>query len=151
MQNDTCKVCKRADAIEWDDYFMSVAFLSAMRSKDPSTQVGACIVSMDKKIVGIGYNGFPRGCRQMIFMLDKLILNSYHFILPIANINSDDSLPWARTAESDLDTKYPYVVHAEINAVLNKNSANVHGCSVSEKQIYTNLCYAHLLAVYLKI
>ena len=73
---------KRTDCICWDDYFMSVAFLSAMRSKDPSTQVGACIVSNDKRIVGIGYNGFPRGC-------------------------SDDKLPWARVAEDALDTKYP--------------------------------------------
>lgn len=70
---------------------------------DPSTQVGACIVSPDKRIVGIGYNGFPRGC-------------------------SDDILPWARTAESSLDTKYPYVVHAEVNAILNKNSASIQGC-----------------------
>jgi len=57
------KVQKRADVIDWDDYFMSVAYLSALRSKDPSTQVGACIVNEDKRIVGIGYNGFPRGCR----------------------------------------------------------------------------------------
>ena len=54
---------KRSDVIEWDEYFMSVAYLSAMRSKDPSTQVGACIVNEDNRIVGIGYNGFPRGCR----------------------------------------------------------------------------------------
>lgn len=73
---------RRKDAMNWDDYFMSVAFLSAMRSKDPSTQVGACIVNKDKRIVGIGYNGFPRGC-------------------------SDDDLPWAREGESELDTKYP--------------------------------------------
>ena len=96
---------KRADALSWDDYFMSVAFLSSMRSKDPSTQVGACIVSPDKRIVGIGYNGFPRGC-------------------------SDDELPWAREAVSELDTKYPYVCHAEMNAILNKNSADVKGCTI---------------------
>jgi deoxycytidylate deaminase len=76
------KTPKRKNAISWDDYFMSVAFLSAMRSKDPSTQVGACIVNEDKRIVGIGYNGFPRGC-------------------------SDDELPWDREADSELDTKYP--------------------------------------------
>ena len=91
--------------MSWDDYFMSVAFLSSMRSKDPSTQVGACIVSPDKRIVGIGYNGFPRGC-------------------------SDDELPWAREAVSELDTKYPYVCHAEMNAILNKNSADVKGCTI---------------------
>merc|ERR1711907_37576 len=90
--------------ISWDDYFMSVAFLSAMRSKDPSTQVGACIVNSDKRIVGMGYNGFPRGC-------------------------DDDSLPWARTG-NELDTKYPYVCHAEVNAILNKNSADVNGCTI---------------------
>lgn len=76
---------KREDAISWDDYFMSVAFLSAMRSKDPSTQVGACIVNSNRRIVGIGYNGFPRGC-------------------------SDEELPWARTADSELDTKYPVII-----------------------------------------
>jgi deoxycytidylate deaminase len=76
------KVLKRDDAIPWDDYFMAIAFLSAMRSKDPSTQVGACIVNADKRIVGMGYNGFPRGC-------------------------SDDELPWCRHADNELDTKYP--------------------------------------------
>jgi len=100
-------VKKRADALSWDDYFMSVAFLSSMRSKDPSTQVGACIVNAEKRIVGIGYNGFPKNC-------------------------SDDELPWARESESgnELDTKYPYVCHAELNAILNKNSADVQGCSI---------------------
>ncbi|GLD92863.1 hypothetical protein PINS_up001442 [Pythium insidiosum] len=80
-------VKKREDYISWDDYFMSVAFLSAMRSKDPGTQVGACIVNKEKKIVGIGYNGFPNGC-------------------------SDDVLPWARSHENPLETKYPFVCHA---------------------------------------
>ncbi|CAM9472603.1 unnamed protein product, partial [Choristocarpus tenellus] len=78
-------VGKRKDYLTWDDYFMSVAFLSAMRSKDPSTQVGACIVNREKRIVGIGYNGFPMGC-------------------------SDDELPWARSADNELDTKYPVSV-----------------------------------------
>ena len=74
---------KRQDYLEWSDYFMAVAFLSAQRSKDPSSQVGACIVSPERKIVGIGYNGMPNGC-------------------------SDDLLPWRREAEDPLDTKYPY-------------------------------------------
>lgn len=78
----SAKVQKRSDPIKWDDYFMAIAFLSSMRSKDPSTQVGACIVNPDKRIVGMGYNGFPRGC-------------------------SDDELPWCRQAENELDTKYP--------------------------------------------
>ncbi len=85
---------KRLDYIQWDDYFMGVALLSAKRSKDPSTQVGACIVDAHNKIIGIGYNGFPLGC-------------------------SDDTLPWTRNADHINDTKYPYVVHAEVNAILN--------------------------------
>ena len=101
---------KRESYIDWDDYFMSVAMLSAFRSKDPNRQVGACIVDpQSSKIVGIGYNGFPWGC-------------------------NDDSLPWARDAEKWEDTKYPYVCHAEMNAILNKNSASLEGC-----RIYTTL------------
>ncbi|MBX7255508.1 MAG: dCMP deaminase family protein [Candidatus Hydrogenedentes bacterium] len=94
---------KRSDYISWSDYFMGIAILSAQRSKDPSSQVGACIVNPDNKIVGIGYNGFPRGC-------------------------SDDELPWEREAASPFDTKYPYVCHAELNAIMNKNSADLVGC-----------------------
>lgn len=80
------KIQKRSNYLQWDDYFMAVAFLSAQRSKDPNSQVGACIVNREKKIVGIGYNGMPNGC-------------------------SDDTLPWAREADDDLDTKYPYGVY----------------------------------------
>lgn len=79
--------------LSWDEYFMGVAALSAKRSKDPHTQVGACIVGKDKRILSIGYNGTPRGM-------------------------SDDTFPWARTGDP-LHTKYPYVIHAERNAVLN--------------------------------
>jgi len=85
---------KRNDYISWDEYFMGVALLSSHRSKDPNTQVGACIVDQQNKIIGIGYNGFPIGV-------------------------SDDDLSWAREAENINETKYPYVVHAEVNAVLN--------------------------------
>ncbi|CAN0221274.1 unnamed protein product [Ascophyllum nodosum] len=106
---------KRRNYLVWDDYFMSVAFLSAMRSKDPSTQVGACIVNQDKRIVGIGYNGFPMGC-------------------------SDDELPWAREADSEMDTKYPYVCHAEMNAILNKNSADVKDCVIYVALFPCNEC-----------
>lgn len=84
--------------ISWDQYFMGVALLSAKRSKDPSTQVGACIVNEDKRIIGIGYNGFPRGC-------------------------SDDVFPWGKGSENPLETKYPYVVHAETNALLNTTTS----------------------------
>ena len=84
---------KRNDYISWDKYFMGVALLSAMRSKDPSTQVGACIVNNKKRIVGIGYNGFPYGVE-------------------------DDTFPW-ESGDDFLNSKYPYVVHAEPNAILN--------------------------------
>ncbi len=95
---------KRSDYISWDEYFMGIAVLSAMRSKDPNTQVGACIVDSNNKIVGIGYNGFPIGC-------------------------SDDCLPWERQGEW-LNTKYPYVCHAELNAILNSVSRDLKGCSI---------------------
>ncbi len=84
---------KRENYISWDEYFMGVAKLSAMRSKDPVTQVGACIVNDKKRIVGIGYNGFPKGVE-------------------------DDTFPWGKN-DTWLDSKYPYVVHAEPNAILN--------------------------------
>jgi len=84
---------KRTDYIGWDEYFMGVAHLSAMRSKDDSSQVGACIVNEKNRIVGIGYNGFPIGC-------------------------SDDELPWDKS-DDFLESKYAYVVHAEPNAILN--------------------------------
>ncbi|MDE6660464.1 MAG: dCMP deaminase family protein [Anaeroplasmataceae bacterium] len=84
--------------ITWDEYFMGVASLSAKRSKDPSTKVGACVVNEDKRIIGIGYNGFPMGCSDAVF-------------------------PWGKTEENYLSTKYPYVVHAEPNAILNCTSS----------------------------
>jgi dCMP deaminase len=90
---------KRSGYLSWDDYFMAVAMLSAQRSKDPNTQVGACIVNAQKRIVGVGYNGFPTGC-------------------------SDDTLPWCREGDF-LDTKYPYVCHAELNAILNSVPGNL--------------------------
>ena len=91
MDNNLNK--KRENYISWEEYFMAIAKLSAMRSKDPSTQVGACIVSNDNRILSIGYNGAPNGF-------------------------SDDEFPWAREGDN-LDTKYPYVCHAEMNAILN--------------------------------
>lgn len=83
----------RNDHLSWDEYFMGIALLSSYRSKDPSTKVGACIVDEDNKIVGVGYNGFPIGCK-------------------------DEALPWERQGQF-LETKYPYVCHAELNAILN--------------------------------
>ena len=97
---------KRTDYISWDEYFMGVAMLAARRSKDPNTQVGCCIVSQDNIIISTGYNGMPKGC-------------------------SDDVFPWDRTGE---ETKYPYVVHAELNAILNYN-----GGPLAEARIYTTL------------
>lgn len=84
---------KREDYITWDEYFMGIAILSTERSKDPNTGVGACIVSPDNKILSIGYNGAPTGL-------------------------SDDIMPWGREGET-LNTKYPYVCHSELNAILN--------------------------------
>ena len=117
---------KRKHVISWDDYFMAIAFLTAKRSKDPNTQVGACIVSREKVILALGYNGFPRGCL-------------------------DECLPWARQAavvanqplsssSSSLHTKYPYVCHAEVNAILNKGSADVRDATLFVALFPCNEC-----------
>ena len=95
---------KRNDYINWDEYFMGVALLAAQRSKDPSTQVGACIIDSDRRILSTGYNGFPKGC-------------------------SDDEFPWNRD-ESLGETKYQYVVHAELNAILNASGKKLAGATV---------------------
>ncbi|MBE2216936.1 MAG: dCMP deaminase family protein [Ignavibacteria bacterium] len=105
---------KRQDYISWDEYFMGIALLSAKRSKDPSTQVGACIVNQYNKIVGIGYNGFPIGC-------------------------DDDQLPWGKTSEDSNETKYPYVVHAEANAILN-STKDLHGSRIYVALFPCNEC-----------
>ncbi|MEF9920509.1 MAG: dCMP deaminase family protein [Erysipelotrichaceae bacterium] len=104
---------KREDVLTWDEYFMGLAHLSALRSKDPSTQVGAVIVSPQKKVVGIGYNGFPNGC-------------------------SDDEFPWDREGDYEA-TKYPFVVHAELNAILN-STKDLHGCSIYVSLFPCNEC-----------
>lgn len=112
MSSQSCS--KRTDYLSWDEYFMAVALLSAQRSKDPNTQVGACIVNSEKKIVGVGYNGFPIGC-------------------------SDEKLPWGR-AGNPLDTKYPYVCHAELNAILNSIPGNLKDCSIYTALFPCNEC-----------
>lgn len=99
---------KREDYISWDEYFMGVAKLSALRSKDPNTQVGACIVNDDNRIMTVGYNGFPRGC-------------------------SDDEFPWDRDG-GVYDTKYAYVCHAELNAILSCGTADL-----KDSRIYVTL------------
>ena len=96
---------KRTDYLSWDEYFMGVAMLSGMRSKDPNTQVGCCIVSQDNKILSMGYNGLPMGC-------------------------SDDEFPWAREGEDPLETKYVYTTHSELNAILNYNGGSLAGAKL---------------------
>lgn len=98
---------KNTNYISWDTYFMGVAILASMRSKDPNTRVGACIVDNDNKIISTGYNGFPNGC-------------------------DDDIYPWARNGKM-LDVKYTYVVHAELNAILNAKE------QLKDKKIYVSL------------
>ncbi len=105
---------KRQDYISWDEYFMAVAKLAGMRSKDPNTQVGACIVSADNKILSMGYNGFPRGC-------------------------SDDDFPWAREGET-LSTKYVYTVHSELNAILNYRGGSLEGAKIYVSLFPCNEC-----------
>ncbi|MGL5988521.1 deoxycytidylate deaminase [Cetobacterium sp.] len=104
---------KRIDYIDWDEYFMGVAILSAKRSKDPGTQVGACIVTPDKRIVGVGYNGLPAGC-------------------------SDDDFPWNRDGDF-LNSKYAYVCHAELNAILN-STKNLRECTIYVDLFPCNEC-----------
>ena len=106
---------KRTDYINWDEYFMGIAMLAARRSKDPNTQVGACIVSDDNIIISTGYNGMPKGC-------------------------SDDEFPWDRKGENDAATKYPYVVHAELNAILNASGRDLRGSRIYVALFPCNEC-----------
>ena len=106
---------KRQDYISWDEYFMGVAILSAARSKDPNTQVGCCIVSQDNKILSMGYNGLPIGC-------------------------SDDMFPWNRDGENDLETKYFYAVHSELNAILNYRGGSLEGAKLYVSLFPCNEC-----------
>ena len=105
---------KRTDYISWDEYFMGVATLSGMRSKDPNTQVGACIVSEEHKILSMGYNGFPTGC-------------------------SDDDFPWAREGEP-LENKYFYTTHSELNAILNYRGGSLEGSKLYVTLFPCNEC-----------
>lgn len=105
---------KRTDYITWDEYFMGVAKLAGMRSKDPNSQVGCCIVSKDNKILSMGYNGFPKGC-------------------------SDDEFPWAREGDP-LETKYLYVTHSELNAILNYQGESLKGAKLYVSMFPCNEC-----------
>lgn len=106
---------KRTDYLTWDEYFMGVAMLSGMRSKDPNTQVGCCIVSQDNKILSMGYNGFPLGC-------------------------SDDEFPWVRDGEDPLETKYVYSTHSELNAILNYSGGSLAGAKLYVSLFPCNEC-----------
>ncbi len=105
---------KREDYISWTEYFMGIALLSAQRSKDNGTQVGSCIVSGDHKILSLGYNGMPTGCM-------------------------DDSMPWGREGKP-LETKYMYVCHAELNAILNSGTADLRGAKLYSTLFPCNEC-----------
>ena len=105
---------KRQEYLSWDEYFMGIALLSSMRSKDPSTQVGACIVNPDKRILSMGYNGMSRCC-------------------------SDDEFPWDKN-DDPLNSKYLYVCHAELNAILNCAVGGVRGCTVYTALFPCNEC-----------
>lgn len=104
---------KREDYLTWDEYFMGIAKLSAMRSKDPNTQVGSCIVSKENRILSMGYNGAPNGY-------------------------NDESFPWGREGNR-LDTKYMYVCHSELNAILNY-SGNTNDLKNSRIYVYYFPC-----------
>ena len=106
---------KRKDYISWDEYFMGVSYLSAQRSKDPNTQVGACIVSNDNKILSMGYNGFPNGV-------------------------SDDEFPWDKTDETPDHNKYLYSTHSELNAILNYRGGSLEGTKLYVSLFPCNEC-----------
>ena len=110
---------KRTDYISWDEYFMGIALLSAQRSKDAGTQVGACIVSMENKILTVGYNGMPRGC-------------------------CDDEMPWGRDGGM-LESKYAFVCHAELNAILNNAGASLKGAKCYTTLFPCNECAKALI------
>ena len=107
-------MAKRKDYLKWDEYFMGLAVLASLRSKDPNTQVGCCLVDADNRVLSLGYNGFPIGC-------------------------SDDEFPWDREGKSSYDTKYNYVCHAELNAILNSN-ADLRGCTIYVDLFPCNEC-----------
>lgn len=115
---------KRRDYITWDEYFMGVAILSGMRSKDPNTQVGACIVSNENKILSMGYNGFPRGC-------------------------SDDEFPWEREGDP-LENKYFYSTHSELNAILNYPGGSLEGAKIYVSLFPCNECAKAIIQVGIK-
>ncbi|MBR1874135.1 MAG: dCMP deaminase family protein [Eubacterium sp.] len=121
-QDTFAKGEKRIDYLSWDQYFMGIATLSAMRSKDPHTSVGACIVGSDNRILSMGYNGMPRGC-------------------------ADDDFPWGREGDDPLNTKYIYVCHAELNAILNYSAGDLKGARIYTTLFPCNECTKALIQV----
>lgn len=111
---------KKENYLKWDEYFMGIALLSAERSKDPHTSVGACIVSESNKILSVGYNGMPLGC-------------------------SDDEYPWERNSDNELDAKYLYVCHAELNALLNYTGTNLKNAKIYTTLFPCNECTKALI------
>ncbi len=110
--------------ISWDEYFVGLAMLSAMRSKDPNTKVGACIVDDNHKVVSIGYNGMPCGC-------------------------DESQLSWNKG--QGLDSKYLYVCHAEFNAILNtRNGSSLKGCTLYVTLFPCNECAKACIQVGIK-
>ena len=116
---------RRKDYISWDEYFMGVSLLSGMRSKDPNTQVGACIVSEDNKILSMGYNGFPIGC-------------------------SDEEFPWGRDGSME-ETKYAYVTHSELNAILNYRGGSLKGAKLYVSLFPCNECAKAIIQAGIKV
>ena len=115
FSTDNKKSDKREEYISWDEYFIGIAQLSALRSKDPATQVGCCIVDKNNKILSLGYNGFPVGC-------------------------SDDEFPWCKNKEQPIDNKYFYVVHSELNAILNYKGGSLEGATIYVTLFPCNEC-----------
>ena len=115
---------KRQDYISWDEYFMGISLMSAMRSKDGSTQVGACIVSEENKILSVGYNGMPTGC-------------------------NDDEMPWEREGKF-LETKYPFVCHAELNAILNRSTGSLKNAKIYVSLFPCNECAKAIIQSHIK-
>ena len=111
---------KKENYLKWDEYFMGIALLSAERSKDPHTSVGACIISEDNKILSVGYNGMPLGC-------------------------SDDEYPWERNSDNELDAKYLYACHAELNALLNYTGTNLKNAKIYTTLFPCNECTKALI------
>ncbi|XP_045204585.2 deoxycytidylate deaminase-like isoform X2 [Mercenaria mercenaria] len=106
---------KRSDYLNWEEYFMGIALITAQRSKDPNRQVGSCIVNAEKRIVGTGYNGMPNGC-------------------------SDDDLPWGKNSSDKLENKEYYVCHSEMNAIVNKMSSDIRGSTIYVTYFPCNEC-----------